>query len=64
MIAEYELTGNTPTLTRIAAKLKKLNFTKDLIGESKIKKVSTIKSYEDIIDAVSNHFGIEKEGIL
>ncbi len=64
LIAEYELTGVTPTLTRIAAKLQKLSFTKDLIGESKIKRVSTIKSYEDILDAVSNHFGIEKEGIL
>lgn len=68
MIAEYELTGNTPSLTRIAQKLQKLSFTTDLLGESrhaeKRKISTTIKSYEDIIDAVSKHFGIEKEGIL
>ncbi len=67
MIAEYELTGNTPSLSRIAQKLQKLSFTTDLLGESKSaerRTTSTIKSYEDIIDAVSMHFGIEKEGIL
>lgn len=67
MIAEYELTGNTPSLTRIAQKLQKLSFTTDLLGESKRaerRTTTTIKSYEDIIDAVSAHFGIEKEGIL
>lgn len=31
MIAEYELTGNTPSLTRIAQKLQKLSFTTDLL---------------------------------
>lgn len=67
MIAEYELTENTPTLNRIAQKLQKLSFTTDLLGESKRaekRTTSTIKSYEDILDAVSLHFGIEKEGIL
>ncbi len=68
MIAEYELTGNTPSLTRIAEKLQKLSFTTDILGESKNSArkrwVTTIKSYEDILDAVSSHFGIEKEGIL
>ncbi|MDA9128857.1 chromosomal replication initiator protein DnaA [Candidatus Gracilibacteria bacterium] len=68
MIAEYELTGNTPSLTRIAQKLQKLSFTSDLLGEGRNsgrqRAVSSIRSYEDIIDAVSKHFGIEKEGIL
>jgi len=67
MIAEYELTGNTPSLTRIAQKLQKLSFTTDLLGESKraeTRTKSTIRSYEDILDAVSSHFGIEKEWIL
>lgn len=67
MIAEYELTGNTPSLTRIAQKLQKLSFTTDLLWESKRaekRTTTTIKSYEDIIDAVSSHFGIEKEWIL
>jgi len=67
MIAEYELTWNTPSLSRIAEKLQKLSFTNDLLGESKRaekRTTSTIRSYEDILDAVSAHFWIEKEGIL
>ena len=68
MIAEYELTWNTPNLSRIAQKLKKLSFTNDLLWESrflqKSKTLKSIRSYEDIINAVSQHFGIEREGIL
>lgn len=65
MIAEYELTWNTPTLPRIAAQLKKLSFTTDILWTAK-KSISTttIKSYEDIIDRVSEHFWIEKEWII
>jgi len=64
MLAEYELTGNTPTLARMSAQLQKLSFTTDALGASKNTVKTTIKSYEDIIDSVSKHFGIEKEGIL
>lgn len=64
MIAEYELDGTSPTLTKVAAKLKKLSFTSDLLGLNKANLKTTIRSYEDIIEAVSRHFGIEKEGIL
>jgi len=67
LIAEYELTGSLPKLNSVAEKLKKLSFTTDILWASKkpekIQKIQ-IKSYEDIIDAVSKHFGIEKEGIL
>ncbi|MFK7780562.1 MAG: chromosomal replication initiator protein DnaA [Candidatus Gracilibacteria bacterium] len=64
MIAEYELTGNTPTLPRIAEKLKKLSFTTDILGSVRTPQKTTIKSYEDIITKVGEHFGIETEGIL
>lgn len=68
LIAEYELTGNTPNLSRIAAKLQKLSFTTDLLWESRARSKQMgaikIKSYDDILNAVSQHFGIEKEGIL
>lgn len=64
LIAEYELDHSTPSLEKIAKKLKKLSFTTDMLGETKIKKTTTIRSYEDIIKAVSDHFGIEKEWIL
>jgi len=67
LIAEYELTGKTPELNKIAEKLKKLSFTTDILWANKkvenTQKIQ-IKSYEDIINAVSRHFGIEKEGIL
>jgi chromosomal replication initiator protein len=64
IIAEYELDGHTPNLAKVAAKLKKLSFTTDMLWSNRIQKTSAIKSYEDIIDAVSRHFWIEKEGIL
>ena len=66
LIAEYELTWMLPELSKVAQKLKKLSFTNDILWASRKeeKKKIQIKSYEDIIDAVSNHFGIEKEGIL
>ncbi len=64
MIAEYELTWETPTLSKIAAKLKKLSFTNDMLGTTKIPQKTSIKSYEDILAKVSEHFWIETEGIL
>jgi chromosomal replication initiator protein len=64
MIAEYELTWVTPTLPRIAEKLKKLSFTTDMLWSVKSPVKTTIKSYEDIIKKVWDHFGIEVEWIL
>lgn len=66
LIAEYELTNILPELSKVAVKLKKLSFTTDILWANKKENQSKIqiKSYEDIIDAVSHHFGIEKEGIL
>lgn len=65
MIAEYDFSGITPTLSTIASKLKKLNFTTDILGtwKPRIERMS-IKSYEDIIRKVWEHFGIETEWIL
>lgn len=64
MIAEYELTWNTPTLPRIAEKLKKLSFTTDILWSVRHPNKTTIKSYEDIIKRVWEHFGIEVEWIV
>ncbi len=65
IIAEYELDGHMPTLNKVAMKLKKLSFTSDILGSSRgMAKTSMIKSYEDILDAVSKHFWIEKEWIV
>ncbi|MDF1682542.1 MAG: hypothetical protein P1U46_02030 [Patescibacteria group bacterium] len=53
----------TPILTKIAEKLRKLSFTTDMLGSSRkqAQEKTTIKSYEDIIKKVSDHFGIEQE---
>ena len=56
MVAEYELSGQTPTLSKIAEKLKKLSFTNDMLGQVKTPVKTMIKSYEDIIKKVSDHF--------
>lgn len=64
LIIEYDLEGVPPTLEKVARKLKKLSITDDLLGATKTSPQMKIKSYEDLIDIVSEHFGIEKEGIL
>jgi len=64
MVAEYELDWLPPTLDRIAKKLKKLSITSDILWSVKRQPKRTIRWYEDIIDAVSEHFWIEKEWIL
>ncbi len=66
LIAEYELTNVLPDLKNIAEKLKKLSFTTDILWANKVEPSNRIqiKSYEDIIKAVSDHFWIEKEWIL
>lgn len=64
LIAEYELNWSIPSLEKVAKKLKELGFTADILWNIKTKRYTTIKSYEDIIDAVANYFWIEKEWIL
>jgi chromosomal replication initiator protein len=56
IIAEYELTGTNVTLSKVAEKLKKLSFTTDMLGSGKTQNKVMIKSYEDILDKVSQHF--------
>lgn len=64
IIAEYELTWNSPTLAKVADRLKKLSFTTDFLWSSKVTQKTTIRSYEDIIKKVWDHFWIETEWIL
>lgn len=64
LIAEYELDWVIPTIEKVAKKLEKLSFTIDMIWESKLKQTTKIKSYKDVIKAVSDHFWIEVEWIL
>jgi chromosomal replication initiator protein len=64
IIAEYELHNTPPTIDNVARRLNKLSITDSLIGNSTKKMAISIKTYEELIDAVSGHFGIEKRCIL
>lgn len=63
MIAEYELHNTPPTIENTAVRLNKLSITDKLLGNNKKQKM-TIRSYEDLIDAVSEHFAISKKDLL
>ncbi|MBP8016770.1 chromosomal replication initiator protein DnaA [Candidatus Gracilibacteria bacterium] len=62
IIAEYELHNTPPTVDNVASRLNKLAITDNLLGNRRIK--NKIKSYEELVDAVSSHFGIEKKMLL
>ncbi|MDD5376849.1 MAG: chromosomal replication initiator protein DnaA [Candidatus Gracilibacteria bacterium] len=64
IIAEYELHNTPPTIDNIARRLNKLSITDSLIGNSTKKMAASIKTYEELLDAVAGHFGIEKRLIL
>lgn len=64
IIAEYELHNIPPTIDNVARRLNKLSITDSLIGNSTKKMAASIKTYEELLDAVAGHFGIEKRNIL
>ncbi|OIP52907.1 chromosomal replication initiator protein DnaA [Candidatus Gracilibacteria bacterium CG2_30_37_12] len=64
IIAEYELHNIPPTIDNVARRLNKLSITDSLIGNSTKKMAASIKTYEELLDAVASHFGIEKQHIL
>ena len=53
IIAEYELHNTPPTIDNVARRLNKLSITDSLIGNSTKKMAASIKTYEELIDAVS-----------
>ncbi|MDD2487168.1 MAG: chromosomal replication initiator protein DnaA [Candidatus Gracilibacteria bacterium] len=62
IIAEYELHNTPPTIDNVASRMNKLSITDNLLGNRKIK--NRIKTYEELVDAVSTHFGILKKDLL
>ena len=64
IIAEYELHNTPPTIDNVARRFNKLSITDSLIGNSTKKMAASIKTYEELLDAVAGHFGIEKQHIL
>lgn len=65
IIAEYDLRGTPPTIENVAMRLSKLSIrslTPSMTTSKSIR--STHCSYEDLIQAVSGHFGIEIRALL
>lgn len=62
IIAEYELHNTPPTIENVSARLSKLSITDPSVSIPK--KKFAIRSYEDLLEAVSGHFGIEKTTML
>lgn len=65
IIAEYDLKGTPPTLENVAYRLSKLAVRSiaSSLTESRVIRMGNC-SYEDLIQAVSNHFGIEIRMLL
>lgn len=62
IIAEYELHETPPTLENVSARMNRLGLTNG-ITLNKSKRSSTT-SYDELVSAVSDHFGIDKKFIL
>lgn len=66
MIAEYELDGHMPTIDSIRSRFTRLGIKHSHIGgkENGIKNILRSVSYEEVIKAVSEYFGVDQESIL
>ncbi len=63
IIAEYELHETPPTLENVAARMNRLGLTNG-IQLTKNKRSSSSTTYDDLVAAVSEHFGVDKKSIL
>ena len=66
MIAEYELDGRMPTIHSIASRFTRLGIKHSNIGEKEgsPKNILRTVSYQEVLTAVSEYFGIELEALL
>lgn len=62
IIAEYELHNTPPTIDNVASRMNKLSITDNILWNRKIK--NRIKTYEELVEAVSSHFWIAKKELL
>ena len=63
IIAEYELHGKPPTIENVSSRFQKLGVTNDALGNrGQARKIA--RSYDELLDAVSTHFGIEKKMLI
>ncbi|MBP7806182.1 chromosomal replication initiator protein DnaA [Candidatus Gracilibacteria bacterium] len=66
MVAEYELDGRLPTIESISSRFTKLGIKHSHIGEKEngVKNILRSVSYEEVIKAVSDYFGVDADSIL
>ncbi len=66
MVAEYELDGRLPTIESISSRFTKLGIKHSHIGEKEngVKNILRSVSYEEVIRAVSDYFGVDVDSIL
>jgi len=66
MIAEYELDGCMPTIESIGSRFTRLGIKHSEIGgkENGIKNILRSVSYDEVIEAVSDYFGVERDSLL
>jgi chromosomal replication initiator protein len=66
MIAEYELDGCMPSIDSIGSRFTRLGIKHSEIGgkENGIKNILRSVSYDEVIEAVSNYFGVERDSLL
>lgn len=63
IIAEYELHGKPPTIENVSSRFQKLGVTNDALG-NRANQRRVARSYDELLDAVSAHFGIEKKMLI
>lgn len=66
MIAEYELDGRMPTIDSICSRFTRLGIKHSQIGEKEngIKNILRSVSYDEVISAVCDYFGVDQESVL
>ena len=66
IIAEYELHGVPPTIENVAKRMNKLSIIDSLVGGNNgiAPARSKIKSYDELLQAIADHFGIEKKALI
>ncbi len=64
MIAEFEFHGTPPTIESISKRFDKLAIKHNHIGAGSVVDKLKINSYKDVLQAVSDHFGVDMDQML
>lgn len=66
MVAEYELDGCLPTIDSISSRFNRLGIKHSEIGrkDNGIKNILRSVSYDEVISAVSDYFGVDRDSLL